>query len=209
MITKNKHFSFIENLSFENLSLLFNDLGIMTHPMSNEQKVCIEYPNINLENKLMNVFESSKKDNDTINFDENEISINKQKVKSDINEYTLNISKNNTYTINAKKLYNEFKNIPYSIEEFRNSLKIFISIFNCFNEDLFKWNLEDFNLFNQDNKIQLLNFNKDKSNNINIEKDIEDLYKKHFSIKFDSDNAEIIDEIEKKNSNEINENINK
>ena len=81
MTTKNKYFSFVDNLSFENLSSFLNDLGIMTHPMSKEQKVCIEYPNIHLENKLFNIFESKKDGHDLIN-DENECSLNKQKIKN-------------------------------------------------------------------------------------------------------------------------------
>ena len=204
MITKNKHFSFIDNLSFDNLSQLLNDLGIMTHPMSNEQKVCIEYPNINIENKLLNIFET-KKDNDNLSQDENELPSNKDQNKQSHDEYTLNLTKNKTYTINPTKLYDEFnKDIPYSIEEFKNSLKIFTSIFNCFNEDLFKWNLEDFNLFNDDNKIQLLNINQESIINTKSKELINDLYQKHFSVNFDYDEMDVIDVYTNINSNEIN-----
>ena len=48
MISKNYNYSFENNLSFENLSSLLNDLSIITHPLSNKQKVCIEYPNIEI-----------------------------------------------------------------------------------------------------------------------------------------------------------------
>ena len=49
MISKNYNYSFENNLSFENLSSLLNDLSIITHPLSNKQKVCIEYPNIEIK----------------------------------------------------------------------------------------------------------------------------------------------------------------
>ena len=208
MTTKNKYFSFVDNLSFENLSSFLNDLGIMTHPMSKEQKVCIEYPNIHLENKLFNIFESKKDGHDLIN-DENEYSLNKNINKPLDSEYELNLSKNKKYIINPIKLYNEFgKNIPYSPEEFKNSLKIFVSIFNCFNEDLFNWNLEDFNLFNHNNTIKILNFNKDNNYDKKIEESIENLYKKHFSV-YDYEETEIIELLGNKISNEsIQNNIN-
>ena len=199
MITKNKYFSFHDNLSFENLSSLMNDLGIMSHPMSNEQKVCIEHPNINLENQQINIFEA-KKDSGNIVNDENENNENKLNDKSSTNEYTLNLSKNKNYIINPKKLYKEFsKNMPYTIEEFKNSLKIFISIINSFNEDLFKWNLEDFNLFNKDNKVQMLNFNKDNNSTNDLNSAIEKLYQKHFSVNSDLNEVETIDVIKDKN----------
>ena len=200
MKTKN-NFSFIDKLSFEGLSLLLNDLSIMTHPMTNEQKVCVEYPNINIENKIFNILET-KKDSDTISDEENDLS-NKTVKNTLDNEYKLNISKDVSYIINPTKLYNEFNNIPYSIEEFKNSLKIFVSIFNCFNQDLFKWNLEDFNLFNHDNKIQIFNFNKEK-NNIKIEESVVELYQKHFSIQFDYEKADIIEVYTSQNSNDSN-----
>jgi hypothetical protein len=73
------------------------------------------------------------------------------------------------YIIDPNKLYNEFNKISHLTVEFKNSLKIFISIYNCFINDLFHWNLDDFNLFNQDNKIQILKFNKENIDNINIE----------------------------------------
>ena len=198
MMTKNKYFSFHDNLSFENLSSLINDLGIMALPMSNEQKVCIEHPNINLENQQINIFET-KKDSDNIVNDENEHNENKLNDKSSTNEYILNLSRNKTYTINPKKLYKEFsKNMPYTIEEFKNSLKIFISIINSFNEDLFKWNLEDFNLFNKDNQVQMLIFNKDNNSTNDVNSEIEKLYKKHFSVNSDLNEVDIIDVIKDK-----------
>ena len=207
MTTKNKYFSFIDNLSFDNLSSLLNELGIMTHPMSNEQKVCIEYPNIHLENKLFNIFETKKDSNDLIYYDKEHPS-NKTVTKLLNNEYELNLPKNKLYTIDPIKLYNEFnKNIPYSIEEFKNSLKIFVSIFNCFNEDLLNWNLEDFNLFNNDNKIQILNFNKDNNYDNKIEESLENLYKKHFSV-YDYEETEIIEVLTNKISNESNQKTN-
>ena len=193
MLSKNNHCTFTDKLSFENLSSLLNDLGIMTHSMTNKQNVCIEHPNINIENK--NIFETQK-DSDNLSDEEKNIK------KTLDNEYTLNIAKYKTYIINPTKLYNEFnKKNPYSIEEFKNSLKIFVSIFNCFNEDLFKWNLEDFNLFNNDNKIQIFNFNKDNIN-IKINESIEELYQKHFSVQYDYEKADIIEIFTSQNSND-------
>ena len=188
MISKNSNISLEENLSFEKLSSLLNDLSIITHPLSNEQKVCIEYPNINLEHKDINIL-SDETNNNNKNLNE---------------EFTLNISKNKKYYINPENLFNEFdKNIPYSIEEFKNSLKIFVSIFNCYNEDLFKWNLSDFNLFNNQNIIQIMKFNKGNKKIFIISDFIDELYKKHFSVKYDSQKTEII-EITMDNSKEQN-----
>ena len=203
MITKNKYFSFYDNLSSENLSSIMNDLGMMTHPMSNEQKVCIEHPNINLESKQLNLFET-KKDSGTIINDDNE---NKLNDKLSANEYTLNLSKNKTYIINPKELYKEFsENIPYTIEEFKNSLKILISIINSFNEDLFKWNLEDFNLFNKDNQVQMINFNKENNSTNDVNSSIEKLYQKHFSVNLDLEEVDAIDVIRDKKDNKEAEN---
>ena len=183
----NNNISLEKNLSFENLSSLLYDLEIITHPLTNEQKVCIEYPNINIENKDINIFEKEVNSNDKFIND----------------EFTLTISKNNKYIINPKKLFEEFSNIPYSFKEFKNSLKIFVSIFNSFNEDIFKWNLEEFNLFNNDNIIQFIEFN---NNNYNKEHESEDilreLYKKHFSVKIDMQNAEILEISSYKNDTE-------
>ena len=192
MISKNCVYSFEDNLSFENLSTLLNNLSIITHPMTNEQKVCIEYPNINIENKNIDILSEEINNNN----------------KTSNDEFILNLSKSKKYEINPKKLYDEFDNkIPYSLEEFKNSLKIFISIFNSFNEDIFKWNLSDFNLFNNQNLIQCIKFNKENKNNKLISVDyLNELYKKHFSVKFDLNKTEII-EISNKDSNEINNNI--
>ena len=195
MINKKKHFSFTDNLSFESLSLLLNDLRIMTHPFTNEQKVCIESPNINIESNIPNLFESKKSNEIYMN------EVNQTLSNRNLNhEYTINISKNKTYTIEPNKLYNEFNKISYSIEEFKNSLKIFISIYNCFNEDLFHWNLDDFYLFNQDNKIQILKFNKENIDIINIEESIKELYEKHFSVN-NFEGGEVYEIIANQNSN--------
>ena len=178
MISKNYNYSFENNLSFENLSSLLNDLSIITHPLSNKQKVCIEYPNIKIENKNINIF--------------SEEAINDDKFLNE--EFSINISKNKKYFINPKNLFDEFnKNIPYSFEEFENSLKIFISIFNCFNEDIFKWNMSDFNLFNDKNVVQFIKINKENKNKINSVDFMNKLYQKHFSVKYDSEKTEIIE----------------
>ena len=188
MIPKNSNYSFENNLSFENLSSLLNDLSIMTHPMSKEQKVCIEYPNITLENKNINILLQENKDTKTLN-----------------EEFTLNISKNDKYIINPKILFDEFtKDIPYTLEEFKNALRIFISIFNCFNEDIFKWNLSEFNLFNNNNIIQIIEINKEKKNKskINSEAFMPELYQKHFSVKYDYQNNKMVEVFDNNNGKE-------
>ena len=191
MISKNSIISSEENLSFEKLSSLLNDLSIMTHPISKAQKVCIEYPNITIENENINIF--SEKNNNTENKPLND-------------EYTLNISQNKKkYVVNPQKLFDEFnKSIPYSFEEFKNSLKIFISIFNCFNEDIFKWDLSDFNLFNDKNMIQILEINLGNKNKIYSESFMKDLYQKHFSVKYDLQKSEIIEVFLNNKENENN-----
>ena len=189
MISKNITYSFEDNLSFENLSLLLNNLSIITHPMTNEQKVCIEYPNINIENKNINIFIEEKNLNN----------------KQSSDEFIINLSKTKKYEIDPRKLYDEFtKKIPYSFEDFKNSLKIFISIFNTFNEDIFKWDLADFNLFTNKNMIQFLKFNKENKNKTNSVDYLGELYKKHFSITFDFQKTEIIEVCNGKNDSEIN-----
>ena len=191
MISKNSIISSEENLSFEKLSSLLNDLSIMTHPISKAQKVCIEYPNITIENENINIF--SEKNNNTENKPLND-------------EYTLNLSQNKKkYVVNPQKLFDEFnKSIPYSFEEFKNSLKIFISIFNCFNEDIFKWDLSDFNLFNDKNMVQILEINLGNKNKIYSESFMKDLYKKHFSVKYDLQKSEIIEVFLNNKENENN-----
>ena len=191
MISKNSIISSEENLSFEKLSSLLNDLSIMTHPISNAQKVCIEYPNITIENENINIF--SEKNNNTENKPLND-------------EYTLNLSQNKKkYVVNPQKLFDEFnKSIPYSFEEFKNSLKIFISIFNCFNEDIFKWDLSDFNLFNDKNMVQILEINLGNKNKIYSESFMKDLYQKHFSVKYDLQKSEIIEVFLNNKENENN-----
>ena len=195
MANKKKIFSFNNNLSLENLSSLLNDLRIMTHSFTNEQKVCIESPNINIENNISNLLETKSNDNN-----EGEQTLSNKNLN---NEYTLIISKNKSYTIDPIKIYNEFNKISYSMEEFKNSLKIFISIYNCFNDDLFHWNLEDFNLFNQDNKIQILKFNKENIDNINLEECISQLYQKHLSV-INCEESEVYEIIANHNSNDLN-----
>ena len=171
MIKKEKKtFSFENDLNFEHLSFLLNELGIISHPLTNEQKVCIEYPNITSESKNLDILEENLKKLET---EEN---------KTQNNEFTLNISKNKNYSIDVEKLYKKIKDkCSYKQEVFTNSLKIFVSIFNNFNEDLFKWDLESNDLFNSSNKIQFFLI-KDiiTKNNANLNEKIDLLYKEHF-----------------------------
>ena len=157
-----KRYSFNNNFSFENLSNFINSFGLMTHPMSNIQKNCIECPNIFFESN--NILETHKNIF---------LSVPKDNLSND--DFTLNLLNNKKYIINPEKLYKEFnKKIPYSIVLFKNSLKIFVSIFNAFNEDIFNWDLEDFNLFTNENKIQLYNILKNE--NININETVNEFY---------------------------------
>ena len=166
-----KQFTFENDLNFENLSSLLNELGILTHPLTNEQKVCIEYPNISSESKNLDIIGDNLKKLETEGDKEG---------KSQSNELTLNISKNKSYTINVEKLFQKFKNkCTYTQEMFTNSLKIFVSIFNNFNEDIFKWNLEDNDLFNLSNKIQFFLIKDIIKKNININEQMDILYKEH------------------------------
>ena len=186
-----KTFSFENDLNFENLSILLNELGIASHQLTNEQKVCIEYPNISSESKNLDILEDNLK--------KLEIEGDKDNNKSNNNELTLNLSKNKTYTINVEKLFKKLKNeCSYKQEIFTNSLKIFVSIFNNFNEDIFKWNLEDNNLFNSINKIQFFLIKDITNNNININEQLDILYKEHLEI---DENTNF-----KNKNNEINQN---
>ena len=185
-----KSFSFENDLNFENLSSLLNDLGIASHPLTNEQKVCIEYPNISSESKNFDIFGETQKKTEG----ENEAD---KESKSANSEFTLNISKNKTYTINVEKLYNKIKkNCSYNLENFTYSLKIFVSIFNIFNEDIFKWNLEDYDLFTSSNKIQFLTIENSKSD-FNMNQQLELLYKEHL----DEENKNILHKIKNDNTN--------
>ena len=171
--TRKKSFSFENDLNFENLSILLNELGIASHPLTNEQKVCIEYPNIFSESKNLDIIGENLKKLET------EPDKDKDN-KSKNSEMTLNISKNKTYTINIEKLYEKMKKkCAYTQEILTNSLKIFVSIFNNFNEDIFKWNLEDIDLFNSSNKIQFFLIENIIKNNFNMNKQIENLYNEH------------------------------
>ena len=188
---ENKIFSFENDLNFENLSFLLNELGIISHPLTNEQKVCIEYPNITSESKNLDILEENLKKLET---EEN---------KTQNNELTLNISKNKNYSIDVEKLYNKIKDkCSYKQEVFTNSLKIFVSIFNNFNEDLFKWDLESNDLFNSSNKIQFFLI-KDiiTKNNANLNEKIDLLYKEHFENEEDNKNIS-----SKSKTNEITQN---
>ena len=176
-----KIFSFENDLNFDNLSTLLNELGIASHPLTNEQKVCIEYPNISSESKNLDIIGDNSKKLETEGDKDN---------KSKNNEMTLNISKNKNYIINVEKLYNKIKNkCSYTQEMFTNSLKIFVSIFNNFNEDIFKWSLEDYDLFNSSNKIQFLLIESLIKSNFDMNAQIENLYKEHFDTSLNNKNS--------------------
>ena len=191
-----KSFSFENNLNFENLSTLLNDLSITTHPLTNEQKVCIEYPNISSESKNLDILGENLKKLET----EGEGEGGKEN-KTKNNEMTLNIAKSKTYTINVEKLYEKIKkNCSYTLENFTYSLKIFVSIFNNFNEDIFQWNLEDYDLFTLSNKIQFLLVENIIKSNFNMNEQIDNLYKEHL----DNDNKNNL--YKSRMSNNINNN---
>ena len=187
-----KPFSFENDLNFENLSIFLNELGIASHPLTNEQKVCIEYPNILSESKNLDVLGDNLRKLETEGDKEN---------KLENSELTLNLSKNKTYTIAPEKIYDKFKKkCPYSQEILINSLKIFVSIFNNFNDDIFKWNLEDYELFNSSNKIQFFLIKDTINNNININEKLKNLYEEHL------ENSEIKNNLSKSKNVEITQN---
>jgi len=168
-----KSFSFEHDLNLENLSQALNDIGILSHPLTNEQKVCIEYPNISSESKDINILNNKNENVEAENTKENKIK----------NDFTLILSKTKNFTIDINKLYKKFKkNFTYNEEVFTKSIKIFVSIFNNFNEDIFNYNLEDFNLFNSSNKIQFFLIKDVANNNINVEKELDILYEEHLNI---------------------------
>ena len=188
---KKQLFSFEHNLNFENLSQLLSDTGIISHPLTNEQKVCIEYPNILSESKNINLISNQSEDTKTENTKEKKLQ----------NDFTLNLSKTKTFTIDVNKLYKKFKeNFEYSEEVFKNSIKIFVSIFNNFNEDIFKYNLEDPNLFNSTNKIQFFIIKDVMNNNINVSEKLNKLYEEH--LEFNNNNNKEQKESEEKERND-------
>ena len=191
---KKKQFSFEQDLNFENLSQLLNDEGIISHPLSKEQKVCIEYPNISSESKNINIINNNNENKEAENVKENNLQ----------NEFTLILSKNKNFTIDINKLYKKFKkNFEYSEEIFKNSVKIFVSIFNNFNEDIFKWNLEDKNLFNSSNKIQFFLIKDIMNNNINVNDELNKLYKEHLDFELnDNDKKDNINSEKKEKIND-------
>ena len=187
-----KLFSFEQDLNFEHLSKTLNDLGIVSHPLTNEQKVCIEYPNISSESKDINILNNKNENTEAENTKENKLQ----------NDFTLILSKTKNFTIDINKLFKKFKkNFSYNEEVFTISIKIFVSIFNNFNEDIFKYNLEDFNLFNASNKIQFFLIKNVANNNINVKEELDKLYKEHLN------NENDINE-EKKEEKEEKEKIN-
>ena len=100
-----KLFSFEHGLNFENLSQLLNDTGIVSKPLSNEQKVFIEYPNISSESTNINIINDKNENLETENTKENKIK----------NDFTIILSKEKNFTLDVNKLYNKFKkNFVYS-----------------------------------------------------------------------------------------------
>ena len=183
-----KSFSIEKDLNFESLSQLLNDTGIVSHPLTNEQKVCIEYPNISSESNNM-IINDNNANIETENTKENKIQ----------NDFTLILSEKKNFTIDVKKLYKKYpKNFVYSEEVFTNSIKIFVSIFNNFNNDIFKWDLEKNDLFNTSNKVQFFLTKDVLNNNINIINDIEKLYKEHLDLNEINNNEENKDDNKEK-----------
>ena len=124
--------NFYENLNFENFSNLLLQMKIITTNLSNEQKVCINYPKIDTEKKKD--LELSLSDNDRDNL-KNEI---KTKICS--------------YKINFNELYDLFPERFYERENFNTMIQVFILIFNNFNDDIFKFDLNN-EIYSFQNKI--------------------------------------------------------
>ena len=148
--------NFYENLNFENFSNLLLQMKIITTNLSNEQKVCINYPKIDTEKKKD--LELSLSDNDRDNL-KNEI---KTKICS--------------YKINFNELYDLFPERFYERENFNTMIQVFILIFNNFNDDIFKFDLNN-EIYSFQNKIQLIKFS-DNENKKSYEIEIKNLYEK-------------------------------
>ena len=115
-----KLFSFEHGLNFENLSQLLNDTGIVSKPLSNEQKVCIEYPNISSESTNINIINDKNENLETENTKENKIK----------NDFTIILSKEKNFTLDVNKLYNKLKkNFIYTKDIFTPNLD-FITMYN-------------------------------------------------------------------------------
>ncbi len=121
--------------------------------------MCINYPKIDTEAK--------KVDNLELTLSDEEREHSKNKIKTKICEYNIDIN----------DLYNLFTDKIYQKENFNTMIKVFISIFNNFNDLVFKFDLNKNEIFSFDNKIHIIKLN-DKDSKISYEKYIENLYEK-------------------------------
>ena len=160
MEDKKKHSKhYYEKLNFENFSNLLLETKIISSNLSNEQKMCINYPKIDTEAK--------KVDNLELTLSDEEREHSKNKIKTKICEYNIDIN----------DLYNLFTDKIYQKENFNTMIKVFISIFNNFNDLVFKFDLNKNEIFSFENKIQIIKLN-DRNSKISYESYIQNLYEK-------------------------------
>jgi hypothetical protein len=109
MEDKKKHSKhYYENLNFENFSNLLLETKIISSNLSNEQKMCINYPKIDTEAKKVDNLELTLSDEERDN--------SKNKIKTKICEYNIDIN----------DLYNLFTDKIYQKENFNTMIKVFI-----------------------------------------------------------------------------------
>ena len=160
MEDKKKHSKhYYEKLNFENFSNLLLETKIISSNLSNEQKMCINYPKIDTEAKKVDNLELTLSDEERDN--------SKNKIKTKICEFNIDI--NNIYNLFTDKIYQK--------ENFNTMIKVFISIFNNFNDLVFKFDLNKNEIFSFENKIQIIKLN-DRNSKISYESYIQNLYEK-------------------------------
>ena len=137
-----------EKLNFDNLSIFLNKINIIDKEFTSEQKVSINFPNLN---------SSSKRDNFDISLEPSNSNLEEPSIKTSLFKYVIDIEK-------LFKLYNDEINL-YTKEEFIKIIDIFVILLNNFNDCLFKLNLSNINCF-KERELTILNLNDNKDKNI-------------------------------------------
>ncbi len=137
-----------EKLNFDNLSIFLNKINIIDKEFTSEQKVSINFPNLN---------SSSKRDNFDISLEPSNSNLEEPSIKTSLFKYVIDIEK-------LFKLYNDEINL-YTKEEFIKIIDIFVILLNNFNDCLFKLNLSNINCF-KERELIILNLNDNKDKNI-------------------------------------------
>ncbi len=174
---KNQSEIIFQKLNFDNISNILKHIGLIEKPFTNAQKVCIEFPNIDSEIKKTDKLDTSM--NNTVDFS----------IKSKYCNCDIDLSR--LYTLYSTNSYN-VSNMKYSIEDFTLIVKIFVSIMNNFNDDFFKYDFGNEQMFSKKKKIKITNFKSGTVLKGNIGEKIEVLYKQndHSSTGFDFEEDE-------------------